>query len=91
MAQLNLTVDAAEMEAVLDAPWDIPETMSATAAAVDAMSEFPVPDPIKEAFWKWYESHKEDVILKKRILFFKVELKVKHLKFIFEKFFGPQP
>lgn len=43
-------------------------------------------------FWTWYQQHKDDTILKKRIFgLFTVDLKVKDIRPIFVQLFGPQP
>jgi hypothetical protein len=91
MAQISLTADPAEVHAALDAAWDAGDDVGIATAALNAANVFPVPDPIREVFWRWYDEHSEDVILKKRILLWTVELRVKHLRFLFEKFFGQHP
>ena len=91
MAQLTVTADPAEVHAALDAAWDAGDDAGIATAALAAMDVFPVPDSFREAFWHWYDEHSEDVILKKKILLWTVELRVKHLRFLFEKFFGQHP
>lgn len=89
MAQMM--VDSTVLESVADAPWDIGEDATAALAAVASADSFPVPDPLRLAFWAWYGAHADDVILSKRILVVVLRLKVRHLRFLFEKFFGVLP
>ena len=39
-------------------------------------------------FWKWYDSHQNDVVLQVKFLFFKIDVQVYELRKLFEKFFG---
>jgi len=91
MAQVNIAVDSAELHAAAEADWDSGEDLALAVNAISADASFPVPDPIRQAFWRFYDEHAEDVILKKRILFIKVEVRVRHLKPLFEKLFGKHP
>jgi hypothetical protein len=89
MAQIM--VDTTALESVADAPWDPGEDAASALAAVATANAFPVPDPVRLAFWAWYHGHMDDVILSKRILVVVLRLKVRHLRFLFEKFFGTSP
>ncbi len=40
--------------------------------------------------WNWYKSHKDDVILKRKILVFNVTFKVKDMHFVLAELFGPE-
>jgi hypothetical protein len=91
MPQVSLTADPAEVHAALDASWDQGDDATRALAGLADVGVFPVPDNIRQAFWRWYDAHSEDVILKKRILFWTVELRVKHLRFLFERLFGQHP
>jgi hypothetical protein len=42
-------------------------------------------------FWEWYFKHSGDTIVKKTILVFKVTIKVKDVRPIFEQLFGNPP
>ena len=53
--------------------------------------ELPIPDEFKRAFWKWYDAHQDDVVLKKRLLIFAVTVQVRHLRGIFAVIFGAHP
>lgn len=90
MATMTITLEPAELHAALDADWELGDDATAALEAAAELAEFPVPEPLKAAFWTWFQAHRENVVLRKRILFFTVSLRVKHLKFLFEKFFGPE-
>lgn len=42
-------------------------------------------------FWEWFYKHQNDVLFKKTVVVFKITIKVKDLKALFEQLFGPQP
>lgn len=43
---------------------------------------------IAREFWKWYEEHQNDKIVKLKILFISKTVRVKDIKFVFELLFG---
>lgn len=90
MAQMTITLEPAEMHAAVDADWELGDGAEHAVEAVSELAEFPVPDPIRHAFWRWYHTHRETVILRKRILVFTIQVRLKHLRFLFERFFGPE-
>lgn len=47
-----------------------------------------VKDIINRAIWSWYNTHKNDVIFVKKILFIKLNIKVSDLEGVFELIFG---
>lgn len=42
-------------------------------------------------FWKWYYVNHNDTIVKRKVLFFNVTIKVKDLKSLFVSLFGAPP
>lgn len=43
-------------------------------------------------FWKWYDANSELIILRTKVAkLFSVTIRVRQLKPLFEKLFGPQP
>ena len=77
--------DAAALQADLEREWE------ESAAFAPFQRQLPIPDDFKRAFWKWYEAHRDDVILRKRLLVFAVTVQVRHLRTVFVAIFGPQP
>ncbi len=57
--------------------------------AVTARPE--MPSDIKAWFWKWFDQHQEDIILRKKILAFTVKVRVKDGRRFFEAIFGRHP
>lgn len=41
-------------------------------------------------FWGWYLRHTDDVIVKRKILFFSVTIRVRDLHALFVQLFGPE-
>ena len=79
------TYDAAALQADLDREWEDAE------AFAPFQRELSIPDDFKRAFWKLYDQHRDDVILKKRLLVFAVTVQVRHLKAVFVAIFGDHP
>jgi len=42
-------------------------------------------------FWRWYRTHRDDTIVKRKILFFSVTIHVRDLNALFVALFGPDP
>jgi hypothetical protein len=42
-------------------------------------------------FWRWYFSHRRDVLIKRKILVFSVTIRVEDLRHLFVSLFGEQP
>lgn len=42
------------------------------------------------AVWQWYREHQDDVVFARRILFFKIELRVRDVRFLIERIAGPE-
>lgn len=42
-------------------------------------------------FWGWFLRHSDDVIIKRKILFFSVTIRVRDLHALFVQLFGPEP
>jgi hypothetical protein len=91
MAQVTLIADPAEVHAALDAAWEPGDDAGIAMGAIGRIAEFPVTGGLRDAFWRWYDEHAEDVILKKRFLVWTIEVRVKHLRPLFEKLFGQHP
>ena len=70
--------------AIASATWQSTPTAPFNTAVV-------IPDSWKSAFWKWYDAHAHDVILKKGFLVFKITVEVKDIEFIFILLFGAHP
>lgn len=62
--------------------------------SVDVSPQDVTIDLIKEAIarqaWGWYDVHKDDVILSRKILFFAVNIHVRDLHGLFVRLFGPE-
>jgi hypothetical protein len=41
-------------------------------------------------FWEWFRSHADDVIVKRKVIFFTVTIHVRDLTPLFEALFGPE-
>lgn len=52
-------------------------------AAVDAVRE-----DLRGFFWRWYEEHRDDVLVRRRVLFWTLVIRVRDLEFLFEMLFG---
>lgn len=46
---------------------------------------------ISERVWLWYDQNQEDVIFKFKKWFISFDVKVKNVRVIFERIFGPRP
>jgi hypothetical protein len=42
-------------------------------------------------FWQWYHDHADDMIIKRKILFLRVTIRVRDLYPLFVQLFGPEP
>lgn len=42
-------------------------------------------------FWEWYEAHKDDTIIKRKVIIFSLTIKVKDLRELFVMLFGNPP
>lgn len=62
-----------------------------TRAGVRAAEYVAIRQEFVDAFWKWYHEHDEDVVVSRRVLFFKIELRVWDMLPVFERLFGPKP
>ncbi len=59
----------------------------------------PVTDAVREVirgelarhFWRWYEQHREDVLLRRTVVIFKVTIRVRDLRDLFVMLFGAEP
>ncbi len=45
---------------------------------------------LSAVFWEWYRTHSEDVIVKRKVIFFTVTIRVRDLHPLFESLFGPE-
>lgn len=45
---------------------------------------------LSAVFWEWYRTHSEDIIVKRKVLFFSVTIRVKDLRALFEALFGSE-
>lgn len=70
--------------ALANAAWEAAAPSALQTSAI-------IPADWKIAFWKWYDAHQHDIILKKGFLFFKVTVEVKDIEFIFRLLFGAHP
>lgn len=56
---------------------------SSTLAINSALREM-----VAEIFWDWYDVHLHDTVLRKRVIWFDVSIKVKDLHGLFEQLVG---
>lgn len=53
---------------------------------------FDIKQLVAKAVWNWFYDNQDDVIFEKKLLkFLSVKLKVRDLKFLFERLFGKDP
>jgi hypothetical protein len=60
-------------------------------AHLQGADQYVIKETIAALVWQWYETHKEDTVVRKKILFFSLDVQVKDMKFIFTAIFGSSP
>jgi hypothetical protein len=46
---------------------------------------------LEEAIWRWFDDNKEKVVFRKKVLWFRVEIKVAHCEELLEALLGDRP
>jgi hypothetical protein len=79
--------EAQSLSAAADAAWE--ETAIADFSHIQIGD--PCVDEIRRVLWKWFDENGEKVVLRKKIIFFSVTVRVRDLRFIFQMIAGPHP